>query len=75
MLLLGMCRIDFLFPFGFLKKLDSVWNKFCLVRLKKHRLVWILYLLSTHVIADITATVDDMTLPSLTSLTTMTTSK
>jgi len=39
---------------------------------QKRGSVWILQLFTTHVIANITATVDDMT---LTSLTTTTTSK
>jgi len=40
--------------------------------LKKRGLVRILWLFATHVIANITATVDDMTLTLLTSLTTTT---
>ena len=40
-----------------------------LVWFKKLGSVWILWLFTTHVIANITATVDDMTLTSLTTTT------
>jgi len=68
-----MCGIDF-FYFGlvsvrFLEKnnLDLVWNEFGSVQSKKRRSV---RLFTTHVIANITATVDDMMLMSLTTTTT-----
>ena len=77
--LLGMCGIYFYisvrFPFGFFKNSYSARNEFCSVRFKKRHSVRILQLFTTHVIADNTATVDDMTLTSLMSLTTMTTGK
>jgi len=77
---IGMCRIDCFisvrFRFIFSKKnSDSARNEFGAVRFKKRGSVRILSLFTTHVIANITATVDDMTLTSLMSLTAMTTSK
>ena len=60
------------------KNSDLVRNEFGSVRFKKTRFgsdIIVIYCSCTHVIADITVTVDDMTLPSLTSLTKTTTSK
>jgi len=76
---LGTCGIDFLisvrFWFGFLKKTYLVWNEFDSVPFKKTPFGSDIIVITTHVIANITVTVDDMTMTSLTSLTTTTTSK
>jgi len=55
-----------------LKNSDSVQNEFGSVLFKKRGSVRILWLFTTHVKANITATVNDMTLTLLTSLTTTT---
>jgi len=63
---LGMCGIDFFyFSSVFDKNSDSVWFG----SVKKRGSVRTLQLLTTHVIANITATVDDITLTSLTTTT------
>ena len=73
---LRMCGMDFFilvrFRFGFRKKTRIRFRMSLVASVKKRGSVWILQLFTTHVIANITATVDDMT---LTSLTTTTTSK
>ena len=63
----------FFFNFGsvsvqFLKKTQMQFEM-RLVWFKKLGSVWILWLFTTHVIANITATVDDVTLTSLTTTT------
>jgi len=66
-----MCRIDFFyFSSDFFKNSDLVQNEFGSVRFKKTRFSLDTRLFATHVIANITVTVDDMTLTSLTTMTT-----
>ena len=59
------------FRFGFLKNSDSVQNEFGSVWFKNA----VQFGYTTHVIANITATADDVTSTSLLSVTTMTTSE
>jgi len=71
-----MCGINFFYCGSVLEKnSDSVQFEFGSIGFKNLGSLWILQLFTTHVIANIITTVDDMTLTSLMSLTTTTTGK